>query len=462
MKAGPTAAGMTGDGSCVILAFVLRGGVLFFVHGRVSARAERVFAAVTTFVVLGIASVQLFARVASKDPFPMRFLSGTRLAGAVAGSVALLLLGGWRALRDAAIARVETGALAGWHVEDATGGKAIVGTRGPAYREGRWVVAIVPDARDRRRGIARALALGVALGVLALILARLEYPRAWEVTSLRANAAHITGLTLLGNRETGTDDHVCAVFSDGHARCVGYFDDGFEGPVWEAPETPIVQIAGAYYTRSTSGVVRRSGLGPSELTKLQGEVVDRMAAYLTFGLCAVLHGGQVFCVAPDNPELGCVGGIGAPIGGYVPDLDDAIDLASAGRVMCALRRGGDLRCWSSCSVDDPVALAPISNVAEVTGGRDFCTRQRDGSVRCLSHDRWTRVDGVAADRLYGGLWATCARTRAGDLWCWKGLGDGDSFELRRVPTPEGFELGAVGDAHVCFVHEDRIRCIGRR
>jgi hypothetical protein len=168
----------------------------------------------------------------------------------------------------------------------------------------------------------------------------------------------------------------------------------------------------------------------------------------------------VFCVAPDNPELACRAGTNVPVGGYVPDLDDAIDLASCDQVMCALRRRGDLRCWSTCTVDDPIQLAPISNVAELSGGRHFSARMRDGSVHSLLGDRWARVEGIVAERLYGGAFATCVRTR-GELSCWQELGQGDPFGLRRLDTPGGYELAAVGDGHVCFAHDERIHCIGR-
>jgi hypothetical protein len=276
----------------------------------------------------------------------------------------------------------------------------------------------------------------------------------------------ITGLTVLENAYTGTGDHVCVVWSDGRGHCVGYFER-FVAPDWEAPHAPIVEVAGAHYVRTANGRVFRSGDPPSGLSALDEQYVEQLVATLSFGVCARLRGGRVHCAASETPETMC--DLRTPHGGRVPDLEDAVDLASTERAMCAVRRTGELRCWSTCSVDVPLTVPPIGNVAQIVGGEtEFCARLQDGSVRCLENnqDRWRPVSDIDAAALYGGPTATCARTKTRELWCWGRIRRGaDSLEIwppRQLPTADGFDFAAVGDNHVCVATTGAVRCFGRK
>lgn len=397
--------------------------------------------------------------VVPSSPF---LLDGAGLALAVAAVSTAIALTAYRAARRSAIERIEAGQVAGWRAERTPKGVALF-TERDGYREAALLVAVVPESAARRAGCVRAALVAGGLAALTAT-ARVAEPSPWEVTALRVNAGRIVGLRILSNRFTGTGDHVCAIDDQGHGGCAGYWDGGFATA--ERLTVPqgarVVDIVGAHYFRTDDGRVFRRGVAPKGLAALDNRFVEQIVGYFGFGVCARIRGGAVHCVSPENPELGCSTSV--PIGGDVPGLDDAVDLAGTRDTTCAARANGALRCWSNCSPTEAVALPPVRNVAGVaaTGG-SFCVRLRDGSVRCLEGEGWRDVPGVRAEGLVAGSSATCAWSHR-ELRCWAAsvANERGPGPPRLVQTPEGFEQVAIGDDHLCLAIGATVRCFGRR
>ncbi len=187
----------------------------------------------------------------------------------------------------------------------------------------------------------------------------------------------------------------------------------------------------------------------------------------------------------------------------VSGIDDAIDLDTLSRTVCAVRRGGSVWCWGECqrlscsSSDDvyaPVRVDGIDDAIHVQVGRyTGCALRANGEVLCWGVDG-TRGDGMAygggyaatptlvpgltqVERLEVGETAACAIRRGGELWCWGALVGGGSVpeylmprqipglgEVRDVALgnlPVGRSREDSGFGAICVLEqENRVRCWG--
>jgi alpha-tubulin suppressor-like RCC1 family protein len=124
-----------------------------------------------------------------------------------------------------------------------------------------------------------------------------------------------------------------------------------------------------------------------------------------------------------------------------PIATDIVETISAGgihcgRRRCAVRRTGEVACWSMGEAFE-LRARPIAGLRDVValsdGGWHACARLRDGTVRCWGKNSCGQLgDGTVVARplpgvavpvrdveeLSAGLCHTCARTRAGEVWCW--------------------------------------------
>ncbi|MDC0675499.1 RCC1 domain-containing protein [Nannocystis radixulma] len=123
------------------------------------------------------------------------------------------------------------------------------------------------------------------------------------------------------------------------------------------------------------------------------------------------------------------------LGGAVVASDSPL-LARGDAIGCAVRRTGEVACWSMGEAFE-LRARPIAGLRDVValsdGGWHACARLRDGTVRCWGKNACGQLGdgtvvarplpGVAVpvrdvDELSAGFCHTCARTRAGEMWCW--------------------------------------------
>jgi alpha-tubulin suppressor-like RCC1 family protein len=189
----------------------------------------------------------------------------------------------------------------------------------------------------------------------------------------------------------------------------------------------------------------------------------------------------------------------------VSGIDDAIDLDSYSRTVCAVRRGGSVWCWGECAEGQcgsagagleahvPVRVSGVDDAISVQIGRYAgCALRVSGEVVCWGNDG-ARGDGVPyqvnaysttpvpvpglteVESLESSTIATCAIRRGGELWCWgayavwrapeyltprriTGLGEVLDVALGNLPgRPFGNEDGVI-----CVLERgNRVRCWGQ-
>jgi alpha-tubulin suppressor-like RCC1 family protein len=173
-------------------------------------------------------------------------------------------------------------------------------------------------------------------------------------------------------------------------------------------------------------------------------------------------------------------------------LDDVTQIASGGDATCALRRSGEVSCWQSRaegrSYTAPRALRGLDGARQIAVGPTHgCALQANGSVRCWGHNadgqlgpdvprdrrrvfEATPVPGVPESvEITVGDRHSCARSAAGEVWCWGSNASGQSgigpfagtSEPLRVQGVTGALGLAAGASHTCVVLGDRsVECWG--
>lgn len=168
--------------------------------------------------------------------------------------------------------------------------------------------------------------------------------------------------------------------------------------------------------------------------------------------CGRRRDGRVTCVKVGMTPLRSQDVTLADRTGKSTTLRDASQLVAHGSEICAVRRSGQVVCWTA---DERFQLqaTPIPGIADAvelaSGGWHKCVRQRDGRVRCWGRNQCGQLgDGTVAERaspgvivlddavdLVAGLCHTCARRQNGEVWCW-GQHGGEPRAGRAKPTAE--------------------------
>ncbi len=289
---------------------------------------------------------------------------------------------------------------------------------------------------------------------------------------------------------TAGASHACAIDAAGAAWCWGENEAGQLGDGTNTPRSRPVQVAGL------AGVTQLSAGGAHT--------------------CALEHDGSVWCWgANELGELGAgTSGDGsnrnAPV--EVSALGhDVAQLSARGNHTCARKNDGSVWCWGEntsgelgdgASGDGQLRATPVEltaldhDVAELAaGGAHTCARKNDGSVWCWGNNSSgqlgrgyvsysaptaltaplavqfppsTRIASISAGQAHA-----CARSSAGELFCWgvngRGqLGNGQVTPAaeRGVGTPAGIaglaDVGALsaGSTHSCALSGDAVFCWG--
>jgi alpha-tubulin suppressor-like RCC1 family protein len=181
-------------------------------------------------------------------------------------------------------------------------------------------------------------------------------------------------------------------------------------------------------------------------------------------VCARRASGRVEC-AGDNQQAqlgtGTLMPSDAPI--VVASVGDAIDLAADSHYGCAVRRSGQVGCWGRAlpppGLDDAVSIALF--------GFALCAARKHGDVACWdpqapdARARTPRkVDELAGvvelSAAAGG--PTCARTRAGRVWCANPTRETDWAEIAGVH--DAIQVDAGGEVACALVAGGRVQCWG--
>ncbi len=166
--------------------------------------------------------------------------------------------------------------------------------------------------------------------------------------------------------------------------------------------------------------------------------------------CAVLRSGHVTCWHDTGPAR------------QIADLSDAREVAVGRTLACARLADGGVACWDPSSGSAARRVPGAANIIELDVGDSYaCARDRDDGLWCWGENghfglgdaqsfpfltRPLRVPKIppAVDVVLGSSDA-CARTSAGELWCW-----GRSFSVveaqQPVPTlvADGVHSAALG------------------
>jgi len=302
---------------------------------------------------------------------------------------------------------------------------------------------------------------------------------------------------------TGYGDQVCALRSDGALYCWGsnargqLGDGSFVDRTTPTP-VPITEVDAVASGEYTVCAVRGDGalwcwgandqgqLGDGSLTtRALPELIPLPARVHAVAIaqthaCAILDDGNGWCwgdnqygeLGYDTPAMQLVPQPSPPLSGNV-----AMTLGD--NVTCAIRSDGSLVCWGrdeegelgdglTASRSTLMRVAAIADpIASAAGGchRHLCAATSTGEVWCWGENMHgelgtgsisafetipVRVAGVPdAVQVAVGAFHTCARTRAGEIWCWGDnangqLGDG-TFEPRPSPVRVAGFIGTPVD-----------------
>lgn len=204
--------------------------------------------------------------------------------------------------------------------------------------------------------------------------------------------------------------------------------------------------------------------------------------------CALRKGGTVVCWG--NAQDGRLGA-GAQVTGTqlapvtVVGLVDAIAIANAAYVTCALRKTGTVVCWgrnlestlgvsatSRTFADEPIAIEGLEGVVALTGARfDVCALDKAGEVYCWGrNDSYqlartggdtpgaVKIEGITGATMVGVMdTAACAMVN-GKALCW-----GYVQGLKRTPTPlpalDGASMIGRGHDDLCGVVAGTVVCV---
>ena len=169
--------------------------------------------------------------------------------------------------------------------------------------------------------------------------------------------------------------------------------------------------------------------------------------------CARFDDGTVWCWGQNAfGQLGGNSGVAErDIPLQVHELDDAEHISAGGSHTCAIRSDATLWCWgagvngqlgdgSVTNMNRPVAVSSLAGVTGVgTGGVHSCALS-DSGLTCWGGNLYGQVGdgtmmrrdvpvgvaglGITAAGIALGNFHTCARSAAGDVWCWGVNGEG--------------------------------------
>jgi hypothetical protein len=155
-------------------------------------------------------------------------------------------------------------------------------------------------------------------------------------------------------------------------------------------------------------------------------------------------GGDTCCWGDDGQGNALSVPTRVPLPGVPSDIAVLGQMGDGGDTACAVV-AGDVLCWSFQAAGPPSVekLAGADHTVRIAANdQHACALGEDGGVRCWGADYFGQLgDGRVAQgpfppAVVGGLpgvvveiaageWHTCARTAAGELWCW-GMGYGPS------------------------------------
>ena len=178
----------------------------------------------------------------------------------------------------------------------------------------------------------------------------------------------------------------------------------------------------------------------------------------------------------------------------VPDLDDAVDIAS-GDIGCAVRSGGTIECWhGTVATENPgfgqpgaegtTALPCVDDAVSIgaAGQGSFCAVRANGQVACFGEkwgvDGYSWYDAIPIDGLSDVVEVesrsaialpftnSCARTRNGDVYCFDRTTPpflhpelSNAVDLEMGPMVEIVDPSGEQSAYVsvCVLHPDGAR-----
>jgi alpha-tubulin suppressor-like RCC1 family protein len=183
-------------------------------------------------------------------------------------------------------------------------------------------------------------------------------------------------------------------------------------------------------------------------------------------VCARTRPGEVFCFGRnDKGQLG--DGplledrlLPTPIEGIL----DAVSLVAAATYACALRPGGEVRCWGAHPLSkrlgtNPAVIPELAGAVELAAGdHHACARLPAGRMACIGavpapdQERARDVVQIAAGAAH-----TCARLATGHVSCWGAAG-------AAVPTADleeaAVDIAAGGDETCAVLASGRVTCWG--
>ncbi|MBI5515756.1 MAG: protein kinase [Deltaproteobacteria bacterium] len=416
----------------------------------------------------------------------------------------------------------------------AHGGAAASGPVGPP-----WNTSGAQRAAPARSGmppvVLAAVALGLLLGVGALgtgvVLVvgrrRVETPTSPSVAPLlrplanvmngprcvsRELSQSIPGLSGVTHMASGRY-HSCAVRSDGAMLCWGWNQVHQLGvtPNDDHP-SPVLLSTVSAAARAVAGDTSSCAVRSDGSLWCWGATGTGMhtSPRLVDGAVAMTHasqGSQHGCGRRNDGTVWCWGDGGSgQTGGssargsarMVYGLNNVIDVGVGGQHSCAVRADGTVWCWGSNEKGElgngqrtrtaqpvPVQAAGLTNAVQVSAGDAFtCARDRAGAVWCWGDNQMgqlglgsnlasptpARVVGLTgASFLSAGYMHACAVRGDGTLWCW-GANYGcqlgprgmlNTHTAERVGELDRVVGVAVGSMHTCAWRADGgARCWG--
>jgi alpha-tubulin suppressor-like RCC1 family protein len=238
--------------------------------------------------------------------------------------------------------------------------------------------------------------------------------------------------------------HTCITRANG--------DVGCWGPV------QLVTMAGDY---SPSGYTYMAGQPIAGLHQMA-----EVAAGDGF-VCGRTRAGEIFCFGRnDKGQLGDGPRVEdrqlpTPVEGIL----DAVSIVAAPAYACALRAGGEVRCWGDHPLSGrlgtkPAAVPELAGAAEIAAGdRHLCGRLSSGRVACVGGKAYLDPEAARdAVQLAAGAVHTCARMKSGHVACWGA--SGSAATPGDLPEP-AVDIAAGGDETCAVLASGRVTCWGR-
>jgi alpha-tubulin suppressor-like RCC1 family protein len=248
----------------------------------------------------------------------------------------------------------------------------------------------------------------------------------------------------------GGEDTVCVTKTDGSLWCWGVGD--------------LQQIG--------------DGGGANRLLPVNIPLADRVieAASSEDHTCARLGNGSAFCWGSNSDgQLGVtVAGVSAPTPVHVNAIDGSLAMSLGDYATCILRADQTVACWGINTEGElgdgtlvsraaPARVMSIVDpVTQIAGGchRHWCAVTTFGDVWCWGQNSSgevgtgmkTPVENIpiqvaglpTVDQVAVGGFHTCARTRAGEVWCWGDNATGELGDTTFTDRPSPVRSSFVG------------------